>query len=193
MKDIQDIFPNHFDCIIFSSDIGRCFDLFIPWSCSSLEGRGNFLQSSKRNRGSKNFLLPQHCLSTTSPDYTRTKWFKLWSPRFLITFMLLQNSFSVFFKGLFSLWSCMGSSGIFFSLQICQPISDSRFWEKSRKSQTTYLNLFLCPHLRPRGKSFHTLYQPPTLSFKQRIKEDLLAFDLKRWEVWKMGHLDNSS
>ena len=114
MKDIQDIFPNHFDCIIFSSDIGRCFDLFIPWSCSSLQGRGNFLQSSKRNRGSKNFLLPQHCLSTTSPDYTRTKWIKLWSPRFLITFMLLQNSFSVFFKGLFSLWSCMGSSGIFF-------------------------------------------------------------------------------
>lgn len=100
MKDIQDIFPNHFDCIIFSSDIGRCFDLFIPWSCSSLEGRGNFLQSSKRNRGSKNFLLPQHCLSTTSPDYTRTKWIKLWSPRFLITFMLLQNSFS-FLQGTF--------------------------------------------------------------------------------------------
>lgn len=49
MKDIQDIFPSHFDCIIFSSDVGQCFDLFIPWSCSSLECRGNFLQSGKGN------------------------------------------------------------------------------------------------------------------------------------------------
>lgn len=192
MKDIQDIFPNHCDCIIFSSDVGQCFDLFIPWSCSSLECRGNFLQSGKGN-GTR--ALPA---SPTSPLHRIPRLYKNKVNKTLIPqdshhFHASPKLFFSFLQGTFFSLKLYGFIWNFFSLQICYPISDPRFWEKSRKSQTTYLNLFLCPNLRPRGKSFHTLYQAPTLSFKQRIKDDLLALDLKKWKVWKMGHLDNSS